>query len=50
MLLDCIGESSAANRVMQAIMRVTGEKMQSQNAGKMGDSTRQIGDPAVEAL
>ena len=50
MLPDRIGEPSTANRVMQAIMHVTGKKMQSQNAGKMGNSTRQIGGLAVEAL
>jgi len=50
MLLDRIGEAKAANRVMQAIMQVTGEKMQSQNAGKMGYSTSEIGDLVVEAL
>ena len=50
MLLDRIGESKAADRVMQAIMHVTGEKMQSQNAGKMGYSTSEIGDLVVEAL
>jgi 3-isopropylmalate dehydrogenase len=50
MLPDRIGEPNAVNRVMQAIMHVTGEKMQSQNASKMGDSTSQIGHLVVEAL
>lgn len=50
MLLDQLGESKAAARVMQAIMHVTGTKMKSQAAGKMGYSTSEVGDLVVEAL
>ena len=31
-------------RVMDAIMKVTGTKMKSQNAGKMGYTTSEVGD------
>ena len=50
MLLEGLGHSKAAQRVMDAIMKVTGEKMKSQSAGKMGHSTSEIGDLVVEAL
>ena len=35
---------------MKAIMRVTGTKMKSQAAGKMGFTTSEVGDLVVEAL
>ncbi|MCI0492714.1 MAG: isocitrate/isopropylmalate family dehydrogenase, partial [Planctomycetes bacterium] len=50
MLLDQIGETKAAARVMKAIMSVTATKMQSQAAGKMGYTTCQVGDLVCEAL
>lgn len=50
MLLDQLGETKAAARVMQAITTVTATKMQSQSAGKMGCSTSQVGDYVVQAL
>lgn len=50
MLLDRIGETKAAELVMQAIMKVTGTKMKSQSAGKMGYSTSEVGDLVVDAL
>jgi 3-isopropylmalate dehydrogenase len=50
MLLEQVGQAKAASRVMQAIMRVTGEKMQSQNAGRMGYATSEVGDLVVDAL
>ncbi len=50
MLLDQIGQPNAGSRVMRAIETVTGTKMKSQNAGKMGYSTSQIGDLVCEAL
>ena len=37
-------------RVMQAIQKVTGTKMKSQAAGRMGYGTREIGDLVCEAL
>lgn len=50
MLLEQDGREKAAARVMQAIQTVTGTKMKSQAAGKMGYSTTQIGDLVCEAL
>ena len=50
MMLDQLGEVKAAARVMKAIMHVTGTKMNSQAAGKMGYTTSQVGDLVCEAL
>ena len=50
MLLEQTGHQAAARRVMQAIEQVTGTKMESQSAGRMGFSTSQVGDLVVEAL
>jgi len=50
MLLDQIDQPNASQRVMQAIETVTGTKMKSQNAGKMGYSTSEIGDLVCAAL
>jgi 3-isopropylmalate dehydrogenase len=50
MLLDQLGHEKAAQRVMNAIMHVTGTKMKSQAAGKMGYSTSEVGDLVVGAL
>ncbi len=50
MLLEQAGRQSAADRVMKAIMAVTGTKMKSQAAGKMGFSTTEVGDLVVEHL
>jgi 3-isopropylmalate dehydrogenase len=50
MLLEHAGFESAANRVTQAIQIVTGTKMKSQAAGKMGYNTEEVGDLVCEAL
>jgi 3-isopropylmalate dehydrogenase len=50
MLLEQSGYPQAGQRVMKAIQAVTGTKMKSQAAGKMGYSTREIGDLVCEAL
>jgi 3-isopropylmalate dehydrogenase len=50
MLLEHSGQPAAGARVMKAIQKVTGAKMKSQAAGKMGYSTTQVGDLVVEAL
>jgi 3-isopropylmalate dehydrogenase len=50
MLLEHTSQPAAAARVMKAIMHVTGTKMKSQAAGKMGYSTQQVGDLVAEAL
>ena len=44
MLLEEIGESKAADLVDKAIAKVTGEKLKSMAAGKMGYSTSEVGD------
>jgi 3-isopropylmalate dehydrogenase len=50
MLLEQQGHKRAADRVLKAIMQVTGTKMKSQAAGKMGYSTQQVGDLVCQAL
>ena len=50
MLLEHTGQPEAGARVMAAIKHVTGTKMKSQSAGKMGYSTSQVGDLVCEAL
>ena len=50
MLLEHTGHDRAAERVNKAIQIVTGTKMKSQAAGKMGYTTSQVGDLVVEAL
>jgi len=50
MLLEHSGYEKAAARVMKAIQVVTGTKMQSQAAGKMGHGTKEVGDLVCAAL
>lgn len=50
MLLDQEGQEAAGKRVLAAIQNVTGSKMKSQSAGKMGYSTGEVGDLVCEAL
>lgn len=50
MLLEFTGHESAAGHILRAIENVTGTKMKSQAAGKMGFSTQQVGDLVVKAL
>jgi 3-isopropylmalate dehydrogenase len=50
MLLEHTRQPAAAARLMKAIQLVTGTKMKSQAAGRMGYSTQQVGDLVVEAL
>lgn len=50
MLLEHSGQPAAAERITKAIRHVTGTKMESQSAGKMGHSTTEIGDLVAEAL
>jgi 3-isopropylmalate dehydrogenase len=50
MMLDQLGEAKSAKKVMDAIQKVTGTKMKSQAAGKMGYTTKEIGDLVCEAL
>ncbi|MBQ9370988.1 MAG: 3-isopropylmalate dehydrogenase [Thermoguttaceae bacterium] len=50
MLLNQEGYTKASERVMKAIQIVTGTKMKSQAAGKMGYSTTEVGDLVCENL
>lgn len=50
MLLEHTGQPAAGARVLKAIQTVTGTKMKSQSAGKMGYSTTEVGDLVVDAL
>jgi 3-isopropylmalate dehydrogenase len=50
MLLEHTGYPEAGARVQKAIQAVTGTKMTSQAAGKMGYTTQEVGDLVVEAI
>ena len=50
MLLEHTGHEKAAERVLRAIQLVTGTKMKSQAAGKMGYTTQQVGDLVCDHL
>ncbi|MGI9516746.1 MAG: 3-isopropylmalate dehydrogenase [Pirellulaceae bacterium] len=50
MLLEHTGQPEAGRRVLAAIQSVTGTRMKSQAAGKMGCSTAEVGDLVVAAL
>ncbi len=50
MLLQQSGFPKAGARVLDAIQLVTGTKMKSQSAGRMGYSTTEVGDLVVDAL
>ncbi|MBI1902163.1 MAG: 3-isopropylmalate dehydrogenase [Planctomycetia bacterium] len=50
MLLEHTGHAAAAERVLKAIQHVTGTKMKSQAAGKMGYGTREVGNLVAGAL
>jgi 3-isopropylmalate dehydrogenase len=50
MLLDTLGEREAAEQVEKAIMDVTGTKIKSLAAGKMGYSTSEVGDLVAERV
>jgi 3-isopropylmalate dehydrogenase len=50
MLLEHTGQPAAGQRILNAIQAVTGTKMKSQAAGKMGYGTREVGDLVVAAL
>ena len=50
MMLEILGEQKAADMVEKAVMKVTGTKLKSLAAGKMGYSTTEVGDLVVDAL
>jgi 3-isopropylmalate dehydrogenase len=50
MMLDFLGESTAARAIENAVIKVTREKVKSLAAGKMGYSTTQLGDMVAGSL
>jgi len=50
MLLRQLGEDAAGQMIENSVMFVTGEKLKSLSAGKMGYSTTEVGDLVVENL
>ncbi len=50
MMLEHLGEDKAAGMVEKSVMKVTGTKLKSLSAGKMGYSTTQVGNLVVENL
>jgi len=48
MMMEHLGEIKAANAIEKAVMKVTGEKLKSLSAGKMGYSTTEVGDMVAE--
>ena len=50
MLLEHSGQEAAGARVLKAIQTVTGTKMESQAAGRMGYGTSEVGDLVVASL
>jgi len=50
MMLDILGETKAAKMIEDAVMLITGTKMKSMAAGKMGYSTTEVGDLVVKHL
>lgn len=50
MMLETLGETQAATAIEDAVKYVTGEKLESMGAGKMGYSTSQVGDLVAEKV
>ncbi len=50
MMLDTLGEFDAANKIEEAVADVTGSKMKSMGAGRMGYSTTEVGDLVAERI
>lgn len=50
MMLDELGEAQAAKEIEDAVKWVTGEKLKSLAAGKMGYSTSEVGDLVAQKL
>jgi 3-isopropylmalate dehydrogenase len=50
MMLDFLGEAEAAQAIDNSVAFVTGNKMESMAAGRMGYSTSEVGDLVVENL
>ena len=50
MMLEYLGQPKAGQAIEQAVMSVTGTKLKSLAAGKMGYSTSQVGDLVIQQL
>jgi len=50
MMLEYLGEDEAAERLLEANKNVVKEKLTSLDAGKMGYSTKEVGDLVVSCL
>lgn len=50
MMLDTLGEDKAAGLIDKAIAIVTGERLKSMSAGKMGYSTSEVGDMVAQLV
>ena len=50
MLLDQTGHEESGTKITEAIKVVTGTKMESMSAGRMGYSTTEVGDLVCENL
>ncbi len=50
MMLETLGEDKAAEEIEAAVKFVTGEKLESMAAGRMGYNTSQVGDLVAEKL
>jgi 3-isopropylmalate dehydrogenase len=50
MMLEQLGEDEAGQMIEKSVMHVTGKKLKSLSAGKMGYSTTKVGDLVVENL
>lgn len=50
MMLETLGEDAAARDIENAIMEVTGKRLKSLSAGKMGYSTSEVGDMVAQLV
>ncbi len=50
MMMEYLGEEKAADAIEKAIMDVTGNKLKSMGAGRMGYSTTEVGDLVAERI
>jgi len=50
MMLENLGEQQAADAVEDAVKLVTGTKLKSMSAGRMGYSTSEVGDLVAETV
>ena len=50
MMLETLGETKAAQAIEKSVMEVTSKKLKSLSAGKMGYSTKEVGDLVIDQL